>query len=184
MTMMMGMASSQDTAEGYTQPIRETIYVKCMEYESNPWMDADKANMWVDYIIQVSQQFLYDPFMLTAQIAVESGFKNYAVSSYGAIGAMQIMPVWDGIYSNMPGISNYVKKHGARRYSMRIPYNLIAGVSIMKHLISNNSGDFKLALVEYSHKKETYRKYKNKKIPVTHNYYVQRVYSNYYGMLY
>jgi soluble lytic murein transglycosylase len=55
-------------------------------------LDDDDFNKLPDWIYAQSQRYGYDPLFLTALIQTESSFNNWARSSRGALGLMQIRP--------------------------------------------------------------------------------------------
>lgn len=53
---------------------------------------ADEIRVTAHAILEESQRHQLDPELLLALMRIESGFNNFAVSSAGALGLMQVMP--------------------------------------------------------------------------------------------
>jgi soluble lytic murein transglycosylase-like protein len=79
-----------------------------------------------------------DPELVLGLIEVESGFKKYAVSSVGARGYMQVMPVW-------------VKEIGTSEQNLfHLRVNLRYGCTILRHYLDIEKGDLFRALGRYN----------------------------------
>ena len=79
-----------------------------------------------------------DPQMVLALIQVESGFKNYSVSSAGARGYMQVMPFWVRL----------IGSKDQNLFHMRV--NLRFGCTILRHYLDIENGDLYRALGRYN----------------------------------
>lgn len=86
-------------------------------------------------IAAYAQQYALDPALLQAVIKVESNFNPQAVSSKGAIGLMQLMPLT------------------AAALHVLDPFdpndNIRAGASLLRRLLDRFGGDLSLALAAY-----------------------------------
>ena len=55
-------------------------------------VDANTANRVSPMIVQSADRYSVDPLLIAAMIRQESSYRNYAVSSAGAVGLTQIIP--------------------------------------------------------------------------------------------
>ncbi len=79
-----------------------------------------------------------DPQLVLGLIQVESGFRQYAVSSAGARGLMQVMPFW-------------VRSIGAPNHNLFDPtQNLRYGCTILRHYLDLERGNLFRALGRYN----------------------------------
>lgn len=89
----------------------------------------------VSLIATYAEQFALDPALLQAIIKVESNFNSDAVSSKGAIGLMQLMPLT------------------AAAFHVLDPFdpkdNIRAGAALLRGLLDRFGGDLSLALAAY-----------------------------------
>jgi soluble lytic murein transglycosylase-like protein len=87
-------------------------------------------------IEEVADRYKVDPSLVMAVIEVESAFNAKAVSSAGAIGLMQLMPMT------------------AKRFGVKDPYdpiqNLHGGVQYLRFLLSEFKHDLRLAVAAYN----------------------------------
>jgi len=80
-----------------------------------------------------------DPQLVLGLIQVESNFRQYAVSSAGARGLMQVMPFWAGLIGD---------GDASRLFEMRA--NLRYGCTILRHYLDIEKGDLFRALGRYN----------------------------------
>ncbi|MFT4101193.1 MAG: lytic transglycosylase domain-containing protein [Burkholderiaceae bacterium] len=80
-----------------------------------------------------------DPQLVLGLIEVESNFRQYAVSSAGARGLMQVMPFWAGLIGD---------GDASRLFEMRA--NLRYGCTILRHYLDIEKGDLFRALGRYN----------------------------------
>ena len=79
-----------------------------------------------------------DPQLVLSLIQVESAFKKYALSTVGARGYMQVMPLW-------------VKVIGAKDHNLfHLRINLRYGCTILRHYLDIEKGDYFRALGRYN----------------------------------
>ena len=79
-----------------------------------------------------------DPQLVLGLIQVESNFRKYAVSSAGAMGAMQVMPFW-------------VRLIGNQEHSLfQLRTNLRYGCAILRFYLDQEKGDLYRALGRYN----------------------------------
>jgi soluble lytic murein transglycosylase-like protein len=79
-----------------------------------------------------------DPQLVLGLVEVESGFRNYAISSAGARGLMQVMPFWP-------------RQIGTDTHNLLDMYtNLRYGCTILRHYIDIEQGDLFRALGRYN----------------------------------
>lgn len=159
--------------------VNRMVEIAMRKYAARKYYSFRLVEIYQKEIYRLCKEHDYNPALLIAQIDQESDFNFYAVSDAGAHGCMQIMPCWDHLYYRIPGLPKYIKKYGIERYRYRVPYNLYVGIQIMKYLIRKNDGSIDMALLEYSHRRATYNRYKHKKIPAIHNSYVAGIFSRY-----
>lgn len=81
-----------------------------------------------------------DPLLVMALIRIESGFREDAVSSAGAIGLMQLMP------STVSWLKDKYRLEGDVQ---RVEDNIAFGVLYLKYLLSLYQGDIQKALAAY-----------------------------------
>jgi len=82
------------------------------------------------------------PELVLAVIDIESSFNQYAISSVGARGLMQVMPFW-------------LKEIGRPGDSLfRVQTNLRYGCTILKHYLDKEKGNLNLALRRYNGTRE------------------------------
>jgi soluble lytic murein transglycosylase-like protein len=79
-----------------------------------------------------------DPQLVLAIIQVESNFRKYAVSSAGARGYMQVMPLWVTL----------IGRPGDNLFGLRM--NLRYGCVILRHYVDRDKGDLFRALGRYN----------------------------------
>jgi soluble lytic murein transglycosylase-like protein len=83
-----------------------------------------------------ASRYGFDPSLIRAVVAAESGFDHRAVSRKGARGLMQLMP-------------ETARKYGVR--NLHDPAtNLDAGVAYLRELVARHQGDVTLALAAYN----------------------------------
>lgn len=80
-----------------------------------------------------------DPQLVLALIEVESGFRQYAVSSAGARGLMQVMPFWTRVIGD---------GNPSMLFNMRT--NIRYGCVILRHYLDIEKGDLFRALGRYN----------------------------------
>ncbi len=80
-----------------------------------------------------------DPQLVLALIEVESGFRQYAVSSAGARGLMQVMPFWTRVIGD---------GNPSTLFNMRT--NIRYGCVILRHYLDMEKGDLFRALGRYN----------------------------------
>lgn len=79
-----------------------------------------------------------DPNLVLALIHVESGFKQYVVSTAGAVGYMQVMPFW----------KKHVGQIGDSLFDLRT--NLRYGCTVLRYYMDLENGDVSRALARYN----------------------------------
>jgi soluble lytic murein transglycosylase-like protein len=128
------VVSAPKPAKGLVKRVRSIIN-KHAPRNSDP-------DVLAEAIVNESAKQNYDPLFVAAVIKSESTFNTSARSNKGAQGLMQIMP------STGAWISS---KHGYSRGKLTDPgHNLKLGISYLKHLESEYSGNRLFALVAYN----------------------------------
>lgn len=79
-----------------------------------------------------------DTQLVLGLITVESAFRQYAISSVGARGLMQVMPFW----------KNYIGKPEHNLFDIRT--NLRYGCTILRHYSNRENGNMERALARYN----------------------------------
>ncbi|MFN0303476.1 MAG: transglycosylase SLT domain-containing protein [Burkholderiales bacterium] len=103
-----------------------------------PWIaDGDARMAFVDAVHRESKRARLDPELILALIQVESTFRQFAVSSRGALGYMQVMPFW----------VKAIGRDGHDLFDTNL--NLRYGTVILRHYLDLESGDLFRALARY-----------------------------------
>lgn len=90
-------------------------------------------------VYKKSKEYGFSPYLVMSIIQVESNFNQYAVSSAGAHGLMQLnYSVWKDVY-NIDFNRIYHKE-----------YNIDLGLKVLKHYYDKNSGNMYKALFRYN----------------------------------
>jgi soluble lytic murein transglycosylase-like protein len=90
-------------------------------------------------VYRKSKEYGFSPYVIMALIQVESNFEQYAVSTVGACGLMQInFPVWKDIYDI--DYNRVFEKE----------YNIDLGLKILKRYYKKTSGNLLKALFHYN----------------------------------
>ncbi|MCP5158372.1 MAG: lytic transglycosylase domain-containing protein [Gammaproteobacteria bacterium] len=100
-----------------------------------------KARYIVREAIQNAERHRLDPELILAIIAVESTFKERAVSRVGARGLMQVMP---GSHTRK------VREIGGSRELFNPAKNIHVGSRILVNYLNDHSGDLRRALLRYN----------------------------------
>ena len=95
-----------------------------------------QANRMETLIQQLAQKHAVDPALVRAIVEVESQFNPKAISSKGAVGAMQLMPMTAARY----GVKERTDP----------AQNIEAGVRYLKDLLTLHGGNIALALASYN----------------------------------
>lgn len=111
--------------------------------EANPKVQEREARNIVYAAIKWAAEFNLDPKMLLAIAKVESNYYKYAISSSGAYGLMQIIPVWhkDKILEARKVVGN--------PEVFDINTNIYLGARVYKECL-NKTGNMNKALLCYS----------------------------------
>ena len=100
--------------------------------------DANERLELLRTVHQEATQAGLPPEMVLALIQVESNFKQYAISSAGAQGLMQIMPFW----------LDEIGRPGDNLFHIRT--NLRMGCTILRYYLDKSDGDRTKALARYN----------------------------------
>ena len=111
--------------------------------KSNAELDAAKAAVWANFIMDASDEFGVDPFMISAIIVKESGAQSN-VRSRTSHGLMQIN--WKahrtGLTSSFSGIDSRTDIYDPKK-------NILAGTYIFSCYLRSSGGDVQKALKRY-----------------------------------
>lgn len=97
---------------------------------------SERKRSTIQLIQNTAHKYALDPALITAIIAIESGFDPEARSSKGALGLMQLMPAT-------------ARQYGV--FNLRNPSeNITAGTQHFKKLVDTHNGNIALALAAYN----------------------------------
>jgi soluble lytic murein transglycosylase len=174
--------------QGFSNPLKLTkkqksIDEKNLKNQINQQVLNYKTGLNKDYhsklselIVYESKKYGYDPLLLTAVIITESSFNNYARSSKGALGLMQIRP------STGKYLANEVNVEWNGSSSLYDPKtNIILGAYYLNKLFID-FGDLGLALEAYNHGPTRLKQYLKK--GYRPKIYSQKVFKKYNGLIY
>ena len=138
----------------YEKNLRNQIDQQVLYYKTG--LDKNYHSKLSELIVFESKKYGYDPLLLTAVIITESSFNNYARSSKGALGLMQIRPA-TGKY-----LANEVNVQWNGSSSLYDPEtNIILGAYYLNKLFID-FGDLGLALEAYNHGPSRLKRYLKK----------------------
>ena len=158
----------------YEKNLRNQIDQQVLYYETG--LDKNYQSKLSELIVYESNKYGYDPLLLTAVIITESSFNNYARSSKGALGLMQIRP------STGKYLANEVNIEWNGSSSLYDPKtNIILGAYYLNKLFID-FGDLGLALEAYNHGPTRLKRYLKK--GYRPKIYSQKVFKKYNGLIY
>jgi soluble lytic murein transglycosylase-like protein len=104
------------------------------------WIPDDRLRVeFLETVRYEAQRAGLDPALVLGLIEVESNFRQYAISSAGARGLMQVMPFWARLIGD---------GDESRLFDMRT--NLRYGCTILRHYLDIERGDLFRALGRYN----------------------------------
>ena len=142
--------------------IRGNFKLESEEIKSS--LNKSKLKHLLIYINALCDEYGVDYEMVKAVIQTESSWNHKAVSTSGAIGLMQVLPLtaWDEFKTPKEDLFD--------------PYvNVTVGIKYLAHL-NNHFDDMDATLTAYSHGPTITKKYSANYIK--NNFYVKRVYKN------
>lgn len=104
-----------------------------------------KASKIVEYVYKYSTVYDLDPLLVLSIAKTESGFRENAVSSYGAMGLMQVVP----------------RYHTGRlkgRDPNKVNVSIEVGADILSEYMDSSKNNLRVALKKYSGSKNGYYK--------------------------
>lgn len=116
----------------------ETRYLTI--YEGEGYIDAPMDKNTQNVVKIVSEEYGVPWELVMAVCYVESGFDQYAISSHGDMGFMQVAPVNQGWLAAELGITDLFDAE----------QNIRAGTHILATKIAESDGDFTIALMKYN----------------------------------
>ena len=104
------------------------------------WIPDERLRIeFLETVRYEAQRAGLDPALVLGLIQVESNFRQYAISSAGARGLMQVMPFWSRLIGD---------GDDSRLFDMRT--NLRYGCTILRHYLDIERGDLYRALGRYN----------------------------------
>ena len=157
----------------YEKNLKNQIDQQVLHYKTG--LDKNYHSKLSELIVYESKKYGYDPLLLTAVIIAESSFNNYARSSKGALGLMQIRPA-TGKY-----LANEVNVQWNGSSSLYDPEtNIVLGAYYLNKLFID-FGDLGLALEAYNHGPSRLKRYLKKGYRPKR--YSQKVFKYYNGLI-
>jgi soluble lytic murein transglycosylase-like protein len=133
------LASALAQGDCYVDRFEHDVWFKTMEPRLERIVnDLDLRAAILHNVFCESRRLELPPGLVMAVIDVESRFDNWAVSSAGAVGLMQIMPFWP----RELGMTN--------DQLVRVPQNIRMGCTILKFYLDRERGDYTRALARYN----------------------------------
>ena len=158
----------------YEKNLKNQIDQQVLHYKTG--LNKNYHSKLSELIVYESKKYGYDPLFLTAVIITESSFNNYARSSKGALGLMQIRP------STGKELASEVNVKWNGSSSLYDPEtNIILGAYYLNKLFID-FGDLGLALEAYNHGPSRLKRYLKK--GYRPKIYSQKVFKNYNGLIY
>ena len=117
--------------------ITKASMINWITNESGHKVDIKTATTIVSHIVKQSKLQKIDPFLILSLIKNESGFKTNAISNYGAMGLMQVVPRWHNDKIAGRSVTN-------------VATNIEVGVTILTQCIDKSNGKIRKALHCYS----------------------------------
>jgi soluble lytic murein transglycosylase-like protein len=161
----------------------KSIYEKNLKNQINQQVLYYKTGLNKNYhsklselIVYESKKYGYDPLLLTAVIITESSFNNYARSSKGALGLMQIRP------ATGKELASEVNIEWNGSSSLYDPETNIALGAYYLNKLFIDFGDLGLALEAYNHGPSRLKRYLKK--GYRPKIYSQKVFKKYNGLIY
>ena len=113
--------------------------------EANPKLEPANAKKYAEIVLEVSEKFKQDPYVIAAIIVHESTVNNKAVSKGGDYGLMQVR--WKvhekAIKKRFPKVKNAKDMFDART-------NIMFGTEIFSDCMKKSNNDVKKGLMRYS----------------------------------
>jgi soluble lytic murein transglycosylase-like protein len=158
----------------YEKNLKNQIDQQVLYYKTG--LNKNYHSKLSELIVYESKKYGYDPLLLTAVIITESSFNNYARSSKGALGLMQIRPS-TGKY--LASKVNVEWKGSSSLYDPET--NIVLGAYYLNKLFVD-FGDLGLALEAYNHGPSRLKRYLKK--GYRPKLYSQKVFKKYNGLIY
>lgn len=133
------LAEAIDQSTSFDNRFEAQVWLVDMSHRLRRYMPNDQERLvFLRLVHQEATRVGISPELVLAVIHVESGFQQFAISSVGALGYMQVMPFW----KNKIGSSsdNLMHTHTNLRY----------GCSILKIYLDRERGDWIRALARYN----------------------------------
>jgi soluble lytic murein transglycosylase len=157
----------------YEKNLKSQIDQQVLYYKTG--LNKNYHSKLSELIVYESKKYGYDPLLLTAVIITESSFNNFARSSKGALGLMQIRP------STGKYLANEVNVQWNGSSSLYDPEtNITLGAYYLNKLFID-FGDLGLALEAYNHGPSRLKRYLKKGYRPKR--YSQKVFKYYNGLI-
>ncbi len=123
----------------FNSPDKADAWLKDMDNRLKKWVKDEYLRK--GYLVAIQYEATragLDPQIVLSVITVESKFNNFAISSAGAIGLMQVMPFWQ----RQIGTSN--------QSLFNVQTNLRYGCTILRYYLQRENGNLQRALARYN----------------------------------
>ncbi len=128
--------SNSNTSSVSSSSTTESFDDVLTQFMINEVSDEELSESIEDAILSASTKYDIDPYLIKAVIRQESNFDTYAVSSAGAQGLMQLMP----LTAASLGVTD----------SFDVDQNIDAGTNYLDQLLDRYDGNEELALAAYN----------------------------------
>ncbi len=150
--------TSQPATKPVAQPAEQQKVARLSEHiQSKYQISESKARNIVREAIRSATRHQLDPELILALIAVESTFKERAVSRVGARGLMQVMPRFH---------PDTIKEIGGSHQLFNPAKNIHAGATVLVTYLNAHSGNLRRALLKYNGSLGTRSSYADRVIQV------------------
>lgn len=133
------LTAAINTSRGFEDRFDAEVWLVDMSGRLEPFIKDTKARFTLlQLVYSTASDFELDPTLVLAVMQIESTFNQYAISSAGAQGIMQVMPFWkQELGTNDDDLLN-------------LKTNIRYGCAILKHYIDREKGDLVDALARYN----------------------------------
>ncbi|MBT5232117.1 MAG: lytic transglycosylase domain-containing protein [Methylococcales bacterium] len=143
-SFLAAIKSAVHDSPSFIDPIDAQVWLVDMSTRLKPRIkNLNERLTLLKLILAEAHKHDLEPELILAIIQVESNFDQYAISSAGARGLMQIMPFW-------------IKEIGSPKDDLfNIKTNLRYGCAILKQYLKRDKGNLTRALARYNGSRRT-----------------------------